>query len=92
MLQYKGVNFRPDICVPVQLLAPGILSATKIDQKALKKAINFMIETKYRGLNYINQYFPSSKLVFLSDVSFSNSIGLKNQLGFIILLIDKYEN
>lgn len=92
MEKYICVKLRSEICAPVQLFAPGSLPTTDIQQKVLKKALKLMIETKDQGLNYTKLELPSSKLVLLSDAPFVNATGLKSQLGYIILMVDKNDN
>ena len=51
-----------------------------------------MKDTKDQGLKYIPLYMDSAKLVLVSDASFANASGLKSQLGYLILRVDKYKN
>lgn len=44
--QYIGVNIRPDVYAPVQLIAPGNTPTRSDDWKSLEKSIKFIKSTK----------------------------------------------
>ena len=88
LAQYVGVNVRPDVCAPIQLIAPGSEPTTKEQFTSLRKAVEFLKETKEIGLTYVKLNMEEIKIVVLTDASFANAEGLKSQLGYLILLVD----
>ena len=90
--QYIGVNTRPDIATPFQLLAPGNQPTTPAQFKSLTKAITFLKSTKGQGLHYVPLNLNTARLVLITDASFANAEGLKSQLGYLILMADKNGN
>ena len=91
LAQYVGVNVRPDVCAPVQLLVPGKEEVTTLQYKQLKKVLEYMMDTKNQGLNYVSLDMESARLVLLTDASFANAPGCKSQLGYVIIMVDKFD-
>ena len=92
LAQYIGVNVRPDICAPVQLIAPGKLPTTDKERKSLKKTTKFLKETIDQGLNYVALDLKTTKLVLMTDASFANAEGMRSQLGYLVLMVDDDDN
>ena len=88
LAQYIGVNVRPDICTPIQLLAPESIPPSIKEMKTLKKVTKFLKGTAGQGLDYVKLDMKTARLVLLTDASFANARGLKSQLGFLILMVD----
>ena len=91
-MQYIGVNVRPDVCAPVQLIAPGNKPTSPEEYKSLQKTTKYLQKTKEQGLNYLPLDLESIRIVLLTDASFANATGMKSQLGYLLLLVDKHEN
>lgn len=89
MAQYIGVNFRPDICAPVQLIAPGSQMTTTTEYATLSKVIKHLKGSKHECLRYTKVDMGTARMVVLTDASFGNSKGMKSQLGFVVLLVDE---
>lgn len=87
--QYIGVNIQLDIWESVQLIDPDRKEPTAAESKALLKFTELCKETKHQGLNYIPLDLESTRIGLLTDESFDNTANLKNQLGYLILLVDK---
>ena len=92
LAQYIGVNVRPDICAPVQLIAPGKNEVTDKDIKSLKKTTKFLKETIEQGLTFVPLNLETMRLVLMTDASFANAQGMKRQLGYLIMLVDDEGN
>lgn len=92
LAQYIGVNVRPDICAPVQLIAPGKNEVTDKDIKSLKKTTKFLKETIEQGLTFVPLNLETMRLVLMTDASFANAQGMKSQLGYLIMLVDDEGN
>ena len=88
LAQYIGVNTRPDICAPIQLIAPGNKQTTTAEFKSLTKTTNFLTKTKNQGLDFIKLNLESARIVLATDASFANTADLKSQLGYFIMLVD----
>lgn len=88
LAQYIGVNSRPDLCAPVQLIAPGGEPASKGEYKMLDKAVNFAKETIMQGLTFVHIDLNTARIVLMTDASFANAKGFRTQLGYLILLAD----
>ena len=88
LAQYIGVNVRPDICAPVQLIAPGSTPPSRGDMKTLNKVTKFLKATIDQGLNYVPLNLGKARLVLMTDASFANASGMKSQLGYILLMAD----
>lgn len=88
LAQYVGVNIGPDICAPVQLVAPGSEQTTAAEFKTLEKVIDFLKDTKDFKMVFTPLKLDTARLVLISDASFANARGLKSQLGYIIALVD----
>lgn len=88
LAQYIGVNVRPDVCAPVQLIAPGLEPPTKEEMKLLRKIIDFLKDTSGQGLDYVKVDMDTARIVLLTDASFANARDLKSQLGYLILVVD----
>lgn len=92
MAQYIGLNFRPDIWAPVQLVAPGKRLKTELDYKSLNKTTRFLKTTKNQGLNFVPLNLETTRLVLTTDTSFANSEHMKSQLGYVIMMVEDDEN
>lgn len=88
LAQYVGLNKRPDICEPIQLIVPGNKQTTTAEFKSLAKTTKFLTTTKTQGLNFIQLDLDLSQIVLATDESFTNAIGLKSQLCYIVMLVD----
>ena len=88
LAQYIGVNVRPDICAPVQLITPGNAPPSNNDYKSLMKTIKFLKATTSQGLNYVPIDLQTAHLVLMTDASFANAEGKKSQLGYVIAMVD----
>ena len=88
LAQYIGVNVRPDICAPVQLITPGNAPPSSSDYKSLMKTIKFLKATASQGLNYVPIDLKTARLVLMTDASFANAEGMKSQLGYVIAMVD----
>lgn len=89
LVQYIGVNCRPDVCATVQLIAPGKEGTTKSQFASLKRAVEHLKRRPEQGLDFVKLHMPSVRVVVISDASFANAPGLKSQLGFVILMADE---
>ncbi len=89
-VQYIGYSSRPDICSSAQLLATN--TPTSSDKKKLNNLIDYCRSTSQQGLNFIKLDLESCRLALFTDSSFANGSNFKSQLGFIILLVDKFNN
>lgn len=92
LAQYVGVNVRPDVCAPIQLIAPGSQPTTDAEFKSLRRSTKFLKETRTQGLNFTPLNLETVRLVLLSDASFGNAAGLKSQLGYLIMMVDSDDN
>lgn len=79
LVQYIGVNYRPDISATVQLTAPGNMQIAEAQFKSLHKAIDYMKETIHAGPDFVKLYLSLVRVVVLSDASFANAAGVKSQ-------------
>lgn len=86
--QYVGVNFIPDVCATIQLLAPGSEEDTDSEKKQLSKCIMFLKGTKDVGLRFAPLHLTSVLMFLFSDAAFANSQSYKSHLGFVIALVD----
>lgn len=89
MCQYIGVNSRPDVCEPLQLIGPCNEPTSKAEFKLLEKVIKHLRETKDRGIDYVKLDMKTLGILLFTDSSFANERGLKSQLGSVIVLADK---
>lgn len=92
LAQYIGVNARPDVCAPVQLVAPGSTPTTDEEYKLFKRTVKHLKATSTQGLHYVPLDLTTTRLVLLTDSSFANAQGLKSQLGYIIAMVDEKDN
>lgn len=90
--QYIGVNIRPDVCAPIQLLAPGRDAPTPANMMTLNKVTAFLMETSDIGLDFVSLDMDSGRVVLLYDASFGNARDDKSQLGYLLLMVDKHKN
>lgn len=81
MAKYIGVNARPEICPPIQIISPANQTTTAPEYKALTKCIEFFHETEDKGIDFVPLDLESTRLVILSDASFENTYGIKSQIG-----------
>lgn len=88
LAQYIGVNTRPDICAPIQLIAPGKDPPSKADIKLLRKITGFMKDTIDQGLYYVKLNLRTARIVLVTDASFANTKDIKSQLGYLVLMVD----
>lgn len=89
LAQYIGVSVRPDVCAPVQLVAPGNQPITKPEYSQLTRSIKFLKSTARTGLKFVPLDIDTMRVVIMSDASFANARGGKSQLGFVIAMVDK---
>lgn len=78
MVQYVGVNCRPEVRAPVQLVAPGRDPTTKDEYKSLKRVINHLREMVDTVLNFANLDLYTCRLVLFTEESFANARDLNN--------------
>lgn len=91
LAQYIGVNYRPDICSPVHLIASDSSQTTKYEFKTLSGVTQRLKNTENEGLTFESLYMKSVRIVVLTDASFGNFKDMKTQLGFFILMVDGSE-
>lgn len=90
LAQYIGLNCRPDIFATVKLIAPANAKIEERQFKSQSPAINLMQNTKDNGLEYVRPYIESVRIVVLCAALFANEAGPRNQLKFMILMVNKY--
>lgn len=90
LVQYIGVSCQPDICATDQLIAPTNAKFEGRQLKSLRTAINHIHETKDSGLDFVRLDTESVHIVGLSNASFANTAGLKSQLSFVVLMVNRY--
>lgn len=88
MAQYIGVNTRPDICSPVQLIAPDADPFTPGDFKCLTKVIKHLTTTTPTGLQFTALDLPAAPILVFADFFFANAKDHSSQLAFFILMAD----
>ena len=84
---------RPEIAAPVNFLSQ--ITEEKYNDKKIKiynDTISMLKKNPNQGLKMIKLDSDSLHIKVFSDSSFANNIDLSSQLGFIILLCDKYDN
>lgn len=89
-VQYIGISTRPDLCAATQLLATAALDPKKEDYKKMKNIIERAKQTSSVGLKYVPLDQESLQLMLFTDASFANCANLKSQIGFILVLADKF--
>ena len=85
------VHTRPDICAVANILAQ--VTKDTFNSKHIKefnKTVKFLKNTSNQGLRMQKLDRESLHLRVYSDASFANNADLTSQLGYIILLADKY--
>lgn len=87
LAQYVGVNVRPAICTPVQLIAPST-HHHKRGTKGPIESDQVHKEDKGKGLDFVALNMDTARMALLTDSSFANAEGLKSQLVYINLLSD----
>lgn len=87
-VQYIGVNVWPDICAPVQLIDPGNRPRSTEEYTSLQKIRKDLKTTRTLGFRIITLDLDSAKKI-LTDSSFENATGMKIQLGYYMLMVDK---
>lgn len=80
------MNFRPEICAAVQLIAPGAEQQKASSQNfyELEKVIKHLKETPEDGISFVPIGMDTAKLIMFLDASFANAPDLKSQLGYVI--------
>lgn len=73
LAQYVGINVRPDVCAPIQLIAPGNAPPSRAEKKLLEKLINSLTEIIYQGLDYLPVDLDTARTVLLTDTNFANA-------------------
>ena len=76
--QYIGCCTRPDLCAPVQLLAPDVTQPTRATFSAMKKIVQWCHDTSDIGLRYIPLDMETLRLCLFTDASFANTHELKS--------------
>lgn len=89
LAQYIGCCTRPDICAAVQLLASATDDPSEKNYTSLQKIIKHCNNTTKSGLRYIPLDLNSIRFLLFTDASFANTVNLKSQLGFVLVLVDK---
>ena len=85
------IHTRPDICCTVNMLAQVTeANFNKKHIRLLNKIINQLKSTPTQGLQYQKLDTKSLHLKVYSDSSFANNSDLSSQLGYIVLLCDKF--
>lgn len=92
LAQYIGVNFRPESCAHIQIIAPGKDPPSKQDLKLLKKITKFMKETIEQGLEYVRLGLKTERIVLLTDASFADAKDLKRQRGYLVIMVHLNNN
>lgn len=92
MSPYIGVDCRPDVCAPVQLIAPGRDLPTTTKFKTFYKVIKNLNNTADMGLIFVPLGLKTSRLVFFTDASFENDRDFKSQFGFVLCMADSPDN
>jgi hypothetical protein len=90
-IQYIGACTRPDLASPAQLLASEMKTPTNETYGAMKKLVARCRDTVRLGLKYVTLDRHSLRLALFTDASFANNRGYASQLGFVLVLVDKYD-
>lgn len=89
MAQYIYVNTRPDVTASVQLFAPGSEPVTTEEFKTFAKSFRHQKKSREIVVTFQQLDIGFLQLVLLTNPSFENARGLKNQLRFILLMFDE---
>lgn len=87
--QYIGVNCRPEICEPVQLIPQGRELTTGAEYKTLNKVTEHHNDIADMELIFVPFYLRTSKLVLFTNALFWNDRDMGRQLGFLIIMGDE---
>lgn len=87
-MQYIGVSCRSDVCANIQIIVLGSETTTVNKFKYFHNVGNPLNMTIEEGLMYVRLYLDSTKVVLLTDESFSKAEGMSSQLGFVILMVE----
>jgi hypothetical protein len=74
-----------DLSFAAQVIEPG-----PKDVEQLNKRLQWQLENPTRGLQFVPLEKESLKLVVFTDASFANNADLSSQIGFVIVLADRY--
>ena len=89
-VQYIGNCTRPDVCAASQLLAMPVSKLTDKHFKTMNNLVKRCNSTNEVGLNYVPLDKESLRLMLFTDASFANAPNYKSQLGFVLLLADRF--
>lgn len=83
---------RPDLFAATQLLSIGESEPKSSNINQLSKIITHGQEISNIKLHFCNIHMDSVKLILLTDAPFANVKKLKSQIGFVLVLIGKYNH
>lgn len=84
------VSRRPFIYTTVQLLAPGNGKAESKQPKSSNKLMDHIKETSDIDLKFIMLDVDSARVVALTDASFANAPGMKSKFGFVVVMVEDW--
>ena len=72
--------------------AAQAIDPTENDVKALNKRLQWQIENAARGLRFVKLEKNTLQLLVFTDASFANNKDLSSQIGYVLVLTDKYRS
>ena len=91
-IQYISTVCRPDLASFSQLLASDKMIPDTEAFKQLLNLVEYARCTAQRRLNFVDLDQSSLRLMLFTDSAFGNRADLSSQLGYVIVLSDKYCN
>lgn len=88
-MQYIKISCGPDVCATVPLIPPESANVSYARFKSFEKAFRHLKKKKETTLEAVKQDIAAVLVWVLLDASFDHAVRMKNQLGFIIILIGK---
>lgn len=89
-MQYVGTCTRPDLSAPTQMLASLVDTPTASTYRTMSDLVCVGHSTSAEALHFVPLDEDSLRVVVVTDAAFANAEGFRSQLGFVILLVDKY--
>lgn len=86
LAQSIGINDRPDILAPIQLLDHGNSPTTTEKLKALGNTTSFLRKTPTWGRNFTTFEKSTTRMVIITDASISKTEEVRSKLGDMVLL------
>lgn len=90
IMQYISSCNRPDLCAEAQLLSNAVSCPDEEVYERIEVLVRRCRDTNQVGLNYVELDKECLKLLLFTDASFANANKLKSQMGFVVVLSDKY--